>query len=314
MVVEGLEGRVVLSGGLFSGLGANSTAYQDAQQVQAAFSAFRSAYSQDYRTILYGAAADGSINPTTNRPAFDAQVGADLATLNASIARSVANLADGPTLASTFSGEILGSGVDSLQTQLKAVPTPSGVFNRTNKVFNSESAGSIAITQNAIVRQVRSDNSGSGTTHPAASVSLADVIQDLKAVKTAYNRFQLNYTYDTKNILYTRGTDLKVNTTINRPSFDVQVMHDLATLNTEVADAFSNLPANSSLLAQVQSSILGTGSGSLQGQLLALTTPSAPQTSSAHVFNFNSSTTIDASHATIAAEVMKYYLAAKTSL
>src|SRR5262249_43398310 len=83
-----LEDRVVLSPG-----GASLAAQvMAARLVQRDFVQFAQSYNQDVRTILLKADSSGQVDPAANRNAFNAQVQMDLATLDASVARDIANL------------------------------------------------------------------------------------------------------------------------------------------------------------------------------------------------------------------------------
>src|SRR4051794_10088955 len=123
VVAEMLEVRAVPSaagleiGGLFGSVPA-----QDAQQVGRAFGAFQRAYNQAVRSTLL---PTGTTDPSANRPAFDRAIASALITLNVSIRSTVADLPNGPALADTIQGELIGPGANTLQSLLLAIPTPA---------------------------------------------------------------------------------------------------------------------------------------------------------------------------------------------
>src|SRR4051812_19777731 len=95
-VVESLEERAVPSHlslhRLGFGGGTPSVQSQDARQVQQAFNAFASTFDREYRTVLYGADANGNINPSANRGKFNQDIVAALNTLNGNANSAVGNL------------------------------------------------------------------------------------------------------------------------------------------------------------------------------------------------------------------------------
>src|SRR3954465_10828196 len=90
-VVESLEERAVPSLFGFGGRTA-SVQVQDARQVQQAFNAFTSTFDREYRTVLYGADANGNINPAANRTTFNNDIVGALNTLNSNATGAVGNL------------------------------------------------------------------------------------------------------------------------------------------------------------------------------------------------------------------------------
>ena len=133
----------------------SSTVVRTAQQgVSTAVQTFRTAYGAALSTTLYAPAADGSIGPAANRPAFDAQVATDLATLDASVAAAIAPLPNSAALVASSRAAINGSASTSLQSELAALPTPSGPYTTSARTFSAQSGAAINGLQASIFSQI----------------------------------------------------------------------------------------------------------------------------------------------------------------
>jgi hypothetical protein len=271
--------------GGFFGRGISSVPAQDARQVAQAFGTFQQTYFQDVRSILLPA---GTTNPATNRAAFDAAVATALGNLNTSIDTTIANLPASSSLAATIQGELLGSGPNTLQTLLAAVPTPSDISFRSFRTFNREAAVFINQIERTVTSQVSSAQG------PSGSISTATVQQDLAQVQTAFQTFRQTYFGDVQTILLPSGT---TNPSANRMAFDQAIGTALGMLNTSIDSALSNLPSalTATLDTTIQNDLLSSGSStgnSLQARLAALQTPSSTGSFSNFVFRIGSSLTI----------------------
>ncbi len=170
---EALEDRTVPSpfgiGGFFGGIGGffggrvASVPAQDARQVAQAFATFQQTYSQDVRSILLPAR---TAHPAANRPAFNAAVATALGTLNTSIDARIANLPTASSLDATIQGELLGSGTNTLQTLLGAIPTPRNIGFHGFRAFNRESALFINQVSRNVSSQVKTASAADGEHQP----------------------------------------------------------------------------------------------------------------------------------------------------
>lgn len=284
---EVLEDRTVPSGGLdgiFGGL-IGSVPAQDARQVAQAFATFERTYSQDVRTILL---PSGTTDFTASRQAFDKAIGSALADLNTSIDTTIKNLPTAATLQSTVQDELLGSGPNSLSTQLAAIPTPSDLTYRSASSFSREGLRDIYQTAGQVTDQVRIAPAPTGT------ITAQAVRQTLQSVENAFRTFNQTYNQAVQSTLLPKGT---TDPSTNRAAFNAAVTTALNTLNTSVASAVStNLSALPPTLATtIQNDLLTTtaspgttSDNSLQGRLAAITTPSSNRFFPTLAFRFQS--------------------------
>jgi hypothetical protein len=93
-----------------------------------------------------------------------------------------------------------------------------------------------------------------------------------KAVQQAFRTFDQSYANDVFTILYGSGGP----SATTRTAFDTQVGKDLQTLQTAVDSAISGLATASTLTATVNGELTGSASTTLQSELAAIPTPSAP--------------------------------------
>jgi hypothetical protein len=307
VVGETLEDRTVPSpfgfGGFFGGFGGffgrgiASVPAQDARQVAQAFGTFQRTYFQDVRSILLPA---GTTNPGNNRAAFDMAVATALGTLNTSIDNAIGNLPTSSSLATTIQGELLGSGSNSLQTLLAAIPTPSAMSFRSFRVFNRESTLFINQVEGNVVNQVRTAQA------PSGSISATTVQQDLGQVQTAFQTFRQTYFNDVQTILLPSGT---TNPSASRTAFDQAVGTALGTLNTSIDSALSNLPSavTATLDTTIQNDLLtgtSTAGNSLQARLAALQTPTSTQSFASFVFRISSSLAIGSAQSQVTHDIV----------
>jgi len=301
-VVESLEERAVpshlgLRGLLFGGRTPTVQA-QDARQVQQAFNAFTNTFNREYRAVLYGADANGNINPAANRNTFNQDINAALGALNTNASGAVGNLVtstSNATLPASISASLVGTDANSLQAQLVNLTTPSGAFTTSARTFQRQAHAAINAVENQVLQSIRgattpSTTSGGTTT---TTTTASAVSQALPQVRQAFATFQSSYTSDVQNILYKADTTGSINPSNNRVAFDAQVGTDLATLQSNLHTALSNIPNNTTLLSQVDAAITGTDANGLQTQLKNLATPSGGAYSlSARLFNVGSNLAI----------------------
>ncbi len=271
--------------GGFFGRSVSSVPAQDARQVAQEFGTFQQTYSQDVRSVLLPA---GTTSPAANRTAFNAAVATALGTLNSSIDSTIANLPTSSSLATTIQGELLGTGTNTLQTLLGAVPTPSNIGFRSFRVFNRESMQFINQVEGSVTNQVRTAPA------PTGSISQTTIQQDLSLVQTDFQSFSQTDFGDVQTILLPAGTTTPSS---NSPAFDQAVGTALGTLNTNIDTALGNLPASvtATLDTTIQNDLLtgsSTAGTSLQARLAALPAPSSTQGFAARIFQFSSSLTI----------------------
>jgi len=271
---EVLEDRTVPSGGLdglFGGL-IGSVPAQDARLVAQAFATFERTYTQDVRTILL---PTGTTDFTASRQAFDKAIGSALADLNTSVGTAVNNLPTAATLQTTVQNELLGTGTNSLSTQLAAIPTPKDLSFRSASSFSREGRQDIFQSAGQVTDQVRNAPAPTGT------ITAQAVRQTLSQVEDAFQTFSQSYNQAVQSTLVPKGT---TDPSTNRTAFNAAVATALNALNTSVQTAVStNLPTlpptlavtiQNDLLSASASSAAGTDR-SLQGRLAAIPSPSS---------------------------------------
>ena len=96
--------------------------------------------------------------------------------------------------------------------------------------------------------------------------------QDARDVASAFAAFDRTYDADVKSILMPSGAAA---TAATRAAFDAAIAAALGTLETSIDAAIADLPAAATLDATIHDQLLGTGTGStsLQAQLLAIPPP-----------------------------------------
>jgi hypothetical protein len=293
MAGEALEERTVPSpfgfgfggflGGFrgFFGRGIASVPAQDARQVAQEFNTFQRTYSQDVRTILLPA---GTTNPANNRTAFDSAVVTALGTLNSAIDTTIANLPSASSLAATIQGELLGSGANTLQSLLAAIPTPASVRFGAFRGFAREASFAINQVEGTVTNQVGTASA------PTGSVSALTVRQDQVQVQTAFATFTQTYFNDVQTILLPAGT---TNPSANQTAFNQAVGTAIGTLNSAIDSALSNLPSSltSTLDTTIQNDLLmgnSTAGTSLQARLAGIAIPSSTGGFGGSIFQFTS--------------------------
>lgn len=305
---ERLEDRVVLSDIGFNG-SIVTVPTRDAQAVVKAFGAFDQAYSKDAQTILL---APGTTNPAGNRTAFDAQVGKDLAKLNAAIDQAIANLptASNAQLAATIKGDLLGAGTSTartLQSRLASIPTPGATSGSALTGFQSYSESTISRVSSQVAQLV------GNATPPAGTITQATANTLLGSFNSPFEAFGKGYLAAVQSTATAPST--------NRPAFDQAVTGLLTTLNGGINAALTkaSLPPSvtSFLTTTLKNDLLKGGSttgSSLQAELAALAAPTGTKSPTAEKFVYQSLQTILAGQAQTAKDVIAAIDTYNTSL
>jgi hypothetical protein len=278
---------------------------QDARAAQQAFNTFSAAYTHDFRTILYGADSSGNINPAANRARFDAQVAIDLSTLNTSLAKAVSNLSSASMLTTTIQADLLGTDANSLQSLLKGLATPTGVFTSSQRQFIAGARSAINAVDNQVISLIRSAANTNPTPTPTPPTT-PPTVQDARAIQREFGTFVRSYFTDVRTILFQAGTDGSINPAANRASFDAQVATDLNTLSASITTTLGNVPSSGTLLTKVQDALVGAGSDSLKSRLAAIPTPTSRFGFSSVIFTVNSNVSIGFANGQVLRDVLTF--------
>jgi len=309
-----LEDRTVPSGGVDGGgwlTGLIGLAPSQAtRQVRQAFQTFEQAYANDVWTVLYGTGGPSA----ASRTAFDAKVGTDLQTLEASIHTALG--AGNPALTAAIDDALTGSASTSLQNELKAIPTPTATSGRgfwaSAWRFLGQGEADIDQTARSVSDQVQK------ATTPAKAIGVAQVWSVLSSVNTAFKTFASSYYNDARTILYKAGTTPAA----QRAAFNTAVANDIKTLTDSVTGALTTAGFPTSLVNSLTTTLTkdlqtpGTGAdgSSLQEQLAAVKTPDANNWFSKAWFRFNSSSAIGSAQVKIYSDVISAVKAYNSSL
>jgi hypothetical protein len=123
---------------------------------------------------------------------------------------------------------------------------------------------------------------------------------DARHVFGAFQAFDKTYVGDVKTILFASG----MSPSSQRAAFDQAVAGALNTLNSTIDADISDLPAQATLSATIQNQLTGSGTGSLQHQLAALTTPTGSGDTSAMTFRVSSQVDIGKTEASVLKEIV----------
>jgi hypothetical protein len=134
-------------------------------RVRQAYSAFLQDYFTTAKTVLFAPGPDGSIDPVSNRKAFDARVAAGLKTLADDLASTAGGLPSGATLIGQMRQAITGPHASSLQNRLAALPTPTSAEALMVKVFGFDSSQAIGSSLALISGDVAAFVRGTGPGH-----------------------------------------------------------------------------------------------------------------------------------------------------
>jgi hypothetical protein len=104
------------------------------------------------------------------------------------------------------------------------------------------------------------------------TVALSPQVRDSSQVHAAFDEFARSYFSAVNAILLAPDHGGVVDPAANRPAFDAAVKHALETLAQRVVASLGDSSTGSNLTMQVVDAILGDGAGSLESQLMALST------------------------------------------
>lgn len=290
--------------GAFGGQGGVQTVVsKDAQAVQQALGTFQQSYQKDVQTILLG-----SGTPSSNRAAFDTQVGTDLTTLNTTIDTAIANITGtaNSTLASSIQADLLGTASTSLQAELAAITTPSLTHGWSGRIFSWQSSADIFQTARTVGQLV------SSATVPTGTITQS-TFQTLKSsIDSAYQTFTQGYV----NATQTAATDPST----NRSAFDAAVQGLVTTLSNSIGTAVTaaNLPTSVATAATtaITNDLTGTPTNgtSLQAGLAALTSPSSSSGFAGWLFLGRSQRVINGSDHALTSDILTAINSYNTSL
>ena len=282
-------------------------------QVQAAFAAFDQSYIRTVDNVLFAPGADGLVVPLRNRAAFDAAVERSLETLAQQLISSLnpaSTTSAGSTAASQVVSAIIGGGSNSLEGQLLALPVAAiGAEVPGNSAIANGSAQSLVPNIVDAAEQVRptsrvpvAEAAGPSTTPTDATSTSSTTPAD---VRSAFNNFLNDYFKAVQGVLLAPGAGGQANPQARRADFDAKVDQALRSLGTRLSAALARDPSTSALGPQVQSTLAGTGAGSLKGRLASLATPDGSQAAVVRDFTLGSTRAIAQALSLIAGDISK---------
>ena len=282
-------------------------------QVQAAFAAFDQSYIRTVDNVLFAPGADGLVVPPRNRAAFDAAVERSLETLAQQLISSLnpaSTTSAGSTAASQVVSAIIGGGSNSLEGQLLALPVAAiGAEVPGNSAIANGSAQSPVPNVVDAAEQVRptvrvpvAEAAGPSTTPADATSTSSTTPAD---VRSAFNNFLNDYFKAVQGVLLAPGAGGQANPRARRADFDAEVDQALRSLGTRLSATLARDPSTSALGPQVQSTLAGTGAGSLKGQLASLATPDGSQAAVVRDFTLASTRAIAQALSLIAGDVSR---------
>jgi hypothetical protein len=279
-----LEDRVVLSlaatGAQLSALLGQSiplpTSVQANPAVQAAFATFATRYDAAVTSVLFAPGADGTVNPAANLPAFEAQVEADLQSLDQALISALASSTQTASLVPTVQQAIFGSGANSFQSQLNALAASlSGaansvpVFAMSSAQAIQEASGRIAILTQSTGRPLVAQGGPTSTPDTPGGLRLSALNLASPRMKQAFDLFAETYFSAVNNTLMAPGGNAQA----NREAFNAQVAAALDRLDADIARILTDLRESAPQNQQVHQALVGNDPQSLKSRLAALPTP-----------------------------------------
>jgi hypothetical protein len=266
-------------------------------QAQAAFDAFIRSYVHAVDHVLLAPTPGGLVDPSANRPAFDAAVKQALGTLANSLVASLGNVSADSTLAAQIYDAIVGDSPDSLESQLLALST-SAIAQDTS--LPSLQSDAIRVVQQASARVttivgapgsalVAQAQAATLSTSPATLVTpaLDSSAQALTEIREEFGSFLSDYFRAVRDLLLAPGTDGKVDIAANRLEFDAWVNSSLAALSDNVSRSLSSESFAPGLTLRSQETIVGGNPGSLAERLDGLPTPTSSEGSVVRSFTLS---------------------------
>jgi hypothetical protein len=306
-ITDQLEDRLVLSQGGFNGamMAINTpvafllvdsiplpTSVQADPQVQMAFVTFVNRYTEDVASVLLAPAADGTVNPAANLPAFQGAVASDLQALSHDLSAALAKSPATATLIPAVQQAIVGNGINSLQIQLAAIATAFGTQGTSVPVFAVSSAQAIQEAANQVITQ--SLAAGHPRVIQADSVEAFPVANDLHIslvslatprLKQAFDAFLKNYASAMNSLLLAPAANLDA----TRASFRTEVNTALNQLDANVAQILRDLHASAPQIAHAHELLAGSGPQSLRTVIANLPAPAQNNTQSSAILQVLSS-------------------------
>ena len=255
--------------------------------------------------VLFGADANGNINPANNRVAH---LHADVAPALEEHTRLTYGGREQPRgeqCVAFGERDLRRLARNELRARSKGSSpptTPTGVFNASARAFQKGSRTAINGSENSLLHAIKSATStGSGGTTSGNT----SAIQAIPQVLSAFQTFQSSDSSDVSHVLYEADSSGNINPANNRAAFDAQVATDLSTLQASLHSALASVQNDADLLTRIDSAVTGTGADSLQTQLKNLTTPSGAYTLSARVFRSESTAAIAATSASVVSDIAR---------
>jgi hypothetical protein len=133
-------------------------------KVRQAYTSFLQSYFHAVQDVLLAPGADGTINPVANRAAFDARVNTSLNSLNGAISSAFGKTPQASPVVAKVQQVLVGPGANSLEAQLKALPSPASAQGQPLTLFGLDSTraigSSLALMMGDVAAFVRSLDPG----------------------------------------------------------------------------------------------------------------------------------------------------------
>jgi hypothetical protein len=263
-------------------------------QMQAAFDAFIRSYTQAVDHVLLGPPPGGLVDPSANRPAFDAAVKQALGTLASNLVASLGNVSANSTLAAQIYDAIVGDSPGSLESQLLALSTSAIAQNSALSSLTSDATRIIQQTSSRLTTMVEAQTPSLVAEAQAATVNVIPAILDISApdshaqtlseIRLEFGAFLSDYFRAVRDLLLAPGPDGRVDVAANRTEFDAWVNSALTTLSDNASRSLSSGSFAPSLSTRVQETIVAGNSGSLAERLDNLPGPSGSEGSQVRAF------------------------------
>jgi hypothetical protein len=284
-------------------------------QVQAAFAAFDQSYIDAVDNLLLATGPNGQVVVVTgNRAAFNTAIEQSLETLAQQLVQSLGTTSTGSTsstAANQIVDAIVGTGTNSLESQLLALPTAAISLN-VPVVLNTNGASQTIVplvvdtaevvrptNRVPVVEGVLASNVTIDVTSPSTSSNAADDI------RSAFGNFLNDYFKAVQGVLLAPDATGQVNPQAHRGDFNVKVNQALQSLESRLTNTVGRYPAISALGPQIQAAIEGNGAASLKNGLANLATPESSQAIAVRDFTLSSTQAIAQALSLISGDVSK---------
>jgi hypothetical protein len=288
----------------------------NSNQSQQAFTTFIAGYNQAVRSVLLAPGPGGAVDPSANRPAFDAQVLRALNTLADSLVAALGSNSANSALALQVRDAIIGGGPDSLESELLAIATPDVTSTTATQAFIDDSLQAIRQVSGQVAPLV-SAAAGTPVAQVAASAvpapkvdygilpakSASDVIQRVRA---SFSTFLTTYFRAARDVLLAPGPDGTVDPTLHRADFDADVQQALQALADDLTASLDGVPASTGLAARLVQVTVGDDPDSLGSQLAGIPTPAGAEADMVRAFTLESFRTVANAIALISGDVTQF--------